>query len=141
MSAESGRLTPQARAKLAVLADVRSKWGHLSALVEQATARKSGLFACNPRGDRTGDVDALRRLVAQVGRLARETQQLLAERGFSRIADAVSEITTLAHRGGGAPLATLHRMREVVGQVYTELDLADRDVQEGTRPTADDPPT
>jgi hypothetical protein len=129
VSGGSGKIPPRARVLLAVLSDAREKTGHLRALIEQATVRKSGTFRVGG-GSGSQDSNELRSLLARIGRLAHDINQLLAERGFAAMAEDVLEVANLARRGAGAPLATLHRMREVVGQIYTDFDQTERKVME-----------
>jgi hypothetical protein len=120
-------ISPKARAKLAVLAEARRKWGHLRALVEQAMATSSGTFGSSGASAQMQQ-ESQRRLMAQIGRMAGDVDQMLGERGFGAFTGDISELAQLARRGGRATLATMSRMREVVSQVSAAFDIAERDV-------------
>ncbi len=125
----TGKLSPQALARLAVLAEARRKWDHLRALVEQATAVRAGTFGAARSTDQAKQ-EAQQRLLNQIARIAVAVEQILGEHGFKKFGADLQEMTTLARRGGRAPLATLHRMREVVGSVSGRLEIAERDVRQ-----------
>ncbi|MBE0594068.1 MAG: hypothetical protein IH616_16875 [Gemmatimonadales bacterium] len=128
----AGKLTPKAHAQLAVLAEAKRKWDHLRALVEQASAIKSGTFGSANPSDQVKQ-EAQKRLLSQIGRMANDIDQILGERGFTHFSADIQEMVKLARRGGRAPLATMNRMREVVGSVSAGLGIAERDVvKEGT---------
>ena len=127
-----GKLTPKAHALLAVLAEARRKVDHLRALVEQASAMRSGTFGSSRQTDQAKQ-EAQQRLLSQIARMATDLDQILGERGFTQFSADIQELVQLARRGGRAPLAAMHRMREVVGAVSAGLDIAERDVtKEGT---------
>jgi predicted urease superfamily metal-dependent hydrolase len=123
----AGKLTPKAHAQLAVLAEARRKVDHLRALVEQASAMRSGTFGSASQTDQAKQ-EAQQRLLSQVARMANDIAQILGERGFTQFASDIQELVQLARRGGRAPLAAMHRMRELVGTVSSTLDIAERDV-------------
>lgn len=132
MSAGGGKLSPKAHALLAVLAEARRKVDHLRALVEQAAAMKSGTFGAASQTEQAKQ-EAQHRLLGQIARMATDVDQILGERGFTQGASDIQELVQLARRGGRAPLATMHRMRELVGTLSGMLDLAERDVtRDGT---------
>ena len=128
----AGKLTPKALAQLAVLVEARRKWDHLRAMVEQASAVRAGTFGSASSTDQAKQ-EAQQRLLGQIARLAIDVEQVLGERGFTQFGADMQEMVVLARRGGRAPLATMNRMREVVGAVSAGIEIAERDVKkEGT---------
>ena len=123
MNAFDKRASPRTRAHLAVLAEGQRKWDHARALVEQATARKSGVFRTGGRASAELDPDReLRKVVDQIRSVATDVANLLSEHPFTEIGEEVQELMLLAR--GTPSRSALYRMREVVNAVYQAFELA-----------------
>jgi len=123
MNASDKQASPRTRAHLAILAEAQRKWDHARALVEQASARKSGVFRRGGRSFSKSDPDReLRKLVRQIRSVATDVANLLSEQPFTELGEQVQELLQLAR--GTPSRSTLYRMREVVSAVYQAFELA-----------------
>jgi hypothetical protein len=101
----------------------------MRALVEQAKARKSGVFRHGGGSSSSADRVA-QTLLAQVGRTALDVGKLLEERGYKGLSEQLIEFQQLARRKGNVPLSTYHRMREIVNAVHGSIDVAEREINQ-----------
>jgi hypothetical protein len=108
---------------LATLAEAQRKWDHARALVEQASARKSGVFRRGGKSLKQSDPDReLRNVISQIRSVATDVANLLSEQPLTELGEAVQELVNLAR--GIPSRSTLYRMREVVDAVYLAFELA-----------------
>jgi hypothetical protein len=113
---------------LAILDEAKRKWDHARALVEQATARKSGVFR-----DGSGALGEwnperqLRKVTDQIRSVANDVANLLAEQPFTELGEEVRELVMLAR--GIPSRTTLYRMHELVNTVYRSFELAEKQLR------------
>jgi hypothetical protein len=131
LGSSDASLSGRARGKLAVLDEVRRKWDHVHALVQQIYARRT---AGTTRGALSKSSEApLGAMMRQLTRQSAEIAQLLADSGFAPLAEDVQQLMTLARLSGAVQKARLFRMKELVAVGYEGIELADRRVREQDR--------
>jgi len=128
LGSSDASLSGRARGKLAVLDEVRRKWDHVHALVQQVYARR---MAGTTRGALSKSSEApLGAMMRQLTRQSAEIAQLLADSGFAPLAEDVQQLMALARLSGAVQKGRLFRMRELVAVGYEGIELADRRVRE-----------
>jgi len=132
LGSSDASLSGRARGKLAVLDEVRRKWDHVHALVQQIYARRTA--GTVTRGTLSQSSEApLGAMMRQLTRQSAEIAQLLADNGFAALAEDVQQLMTLARLSGAVQKGRLFRMKELVAVGYGGIELADRRVREQDR--------
>jgi len=125
-------LSGHARGKLAVLDEVRRKWDHVHALVQQIYARRTAVTVARGTLSQSSK-EQLGAMMRQLTRQSAEVAQLLADGGFAALAEDVQQLMAVARLGGAVQKARLFRMKELVALGYEGLGVADRRVREENR--------
>jgi len=103
------KLSAKARARLHVLREARRKWQGAHSLVERVVSAKQGHH----------------HLISQISRASQDVGLILVENGLLDLAENANQIAALINRGG--PIERkFTRMRELVGEVRTGLERAER---------------
>ncbi len=135
MSADRPGLSAKARGRLAVLEEARRKWEHVRALVEQASARKSGVFhvSASETAGGWGQDRQLKNVLDQVRRMVVDVGQMLAEYRFASLAEEVDQLVQMARPSARVSPGMINAMREIVGSVAKGIDAADVEVRREDR--------
>ena len=135
MSTQSPGLSPEARGRLAVLEEARRKWEHIRALIEQASARKSGVFHVSARETASGwGADRqVKNVLDQARRMAVDVGQMLAEYRFASLAEEIDQLVQAVRPSAGMNPGMLGTVREVIGSVTTGIELAEVEIRRRER--------
>jgi hypothetical protein len=135
VSTQSPGLSPEARGQLAVLEEARRKWEHIRALIEQASARKSGVFHATARETASGwgPDRQVKNVLDQARRMAADVGQMLAEHRLASLAEEVNQLVLSVRPSAGMNPGMLGAMREIIGSVTTGIELAEVEVRRRER--------
>lgn len=135
MSTQSSGLSPETRGRLAVLEEARRKWEHIRALVQQASARKSGVFHVTARETASGwgPDRQVKNVLDQARRMAADVGQMLAEHRFASLAEEVNQLVLSVRPSAGVNPGMLGAVREIIGSVMTGIEQAEVEVRREAR--------
>jgi len=133
--AQSPGLSPKTRGRLAVLDEARRKWEHIRALIEQASARKSGVFHVTARETASGwGADRqVKNALDQARRMAADVGQMLAEHRFASLAEEVNHLVQSVRPSAGVNPGMLSTVRELIGSVTTGIERAEVEIRREER--------
>lgn len=135
MSTQSRGLSSEARGRLAVLEEARRKWEHIRALIEQASARKSGVFHVSARETASGwgPDRQVKNALNQARRMAADVGQMLAEHRFASLAEEVNQLVQSIRPSAGVNPGMLGALRETIGSVTTGIEQAEVEIRREER--------